>query len=127
MREILFRAKRTDNGMWVEGLYIETPLTAEVITPIEDGHYFLTGNKRHCISHDGCVHEIHRESLGAFTGLTDKSGRKAFEGDKFWDDNHEKAFTIEWDDKLAAWMANYDSEEQELLANIWNKCTIALN
>lgn len=80
-REILFRAKRVDNNEWVEGYYFETPLTDESTGshPV-DGWFFLTGRHRHCIAKNGCVYEVIRESVGQYTGLTDKNGVKIFEG-----------------------------------------------
>ena len=66
MREILFKAKRIDNGEWVEGNYVKK--------------YDLLG-KRHLILYVDnyvrwkCV-EIDPKTLCQFTGLCDKNGKK---------------------------------------------------
>lgn len=72
-REILFKAKRIDNGEWVEGqyAYITNPL-AEDGKPIK--HLICNGTN---IFND----LIDPDTLCQYTGLTDKNGKKIWEND----------------------------------------------
>ena len=75
MREVLFRGKSKHTGEWVTGAYVSKNwylnkgvVEESNIISYEDG--------------DECLwHLIIPESISEFTGLTDKNGKKIFEGD----------------------------------------------
>ncbi len=69
MREILFKAKRVENGEWVEGYVIR-----------KYGLYFIYDivNSESCRQNN---YEIDPETLCQFTELYDKNGKRIWEND----------------------------------------------
>lgn len=130
MRDILFRAKRTDNGEWVYGYYIKT-------------HDYLDNREIHLIvgidstsfptNEVTDVNEVNLETLGQYTGLTDKNGVKIFKGDIVKLEGDGKytgtdiytveyelgAFYLCYDNRLARFLRHYN-DYAEVIGNVYD-------
>lgn len=125
-REILFKAKRLDNGEWVTG------------------YYFKAGEKHMMLcfftNENGLYHnmyEIDPKTLCQYTGLSDKNGKKIWENDIVTEDfgNFKGTvrfgefeaqvlknigFCIEWKDIYYRQDLCYWAEKCEIIGNIFD-------
>ena len=75
-REILFKAKRVDNGEWVEGYLVKCRTSEEEGYAIKDTVYHVNDGIINLIP---CV--VEESTICQYTGLTDKNGNKIWEND----------------------------------------------
>ena len=90
MREILFRGKRVEDGKWIYGylsfFYIDNPKKGCMYSPKEVRRF-----------------DVMSETVGQYTGLTDKNGTKIFEGDILHAAQGD--FVVRWSESICSFVA----------------------
>ena len=109
MREILFRGKRLDHGVWEEGYYSPMDLPSYDAEPVDVPCIIRKKDLLWC--------KVDPATVGQYTGRTDKNGKKIFEGDIIkaeWGYQGE----VEFDSFIYAMMESTIDDNVEVIGNI---------
>ena len=128
MREILFRGiAKTDGQRWKRGQWVSGDLVR-----LQDGN----DGKPHIYGYG----EVFPETVGQYTGICDKNGRKIFEGDiiVIRDGGIVRNYVVEYEEGTTAYYANdcdkkvigfkrlvdENSDEYEVIGNIYDNSNL---
>lgn len=124
MREILFRAKRIDNGEWVEGYYLKTTLGKD----IEPSDVIFVPFKINRSGQWGWI-KVLPETLCQFTGMVDKNGRRIWENDIVKHEISDTIGTVKWcEEDYVGWCVDdVMIDEQQFTGEMWSECVVIGN
>ena len=128
-REIIFKAKRLDNGEWVEGYYLNI---AKINHFICTGKIKLDGALKGIIAPE--MYVIDPDTLCQHTGLTDRNGKRIWENDIVELPDENVYFKCEWEKDTARFVLNgdrftvdfddYREYEVEVIGNIFDNAEL---
>lgn len=113
MREILFKAKRLDNGEWVCGFLV--PMWGQM----------------HIIDRDfeNTAYPIDDPTICQYTGLTDKNGKRIWENDIVKHEVSDTIGIVKWyqEDYVGWCVDDIVIDEQQFTDEMWNECEVIGN
>lgn len=130
MSEFLSRGKLKNNGEWIKGIYF--PDCKSIISYLEIGSVDISVDLMNC---KAVIHKVNPKTVGRYTGLIDKNGKMAFEGDICRFTNYSTSFpctyigTIKYSKNIIAIfesgkyctdLCKWESDDFEVIGNIYD-------
>lgn len=102
MRKILFRGKRQDNGAW------ETGSLVIVRMGCHDAQYYIADKMT------GYHTPVDPSTVGQYTGLKDKNGKRIFEGDICRNTKTGEIVSVQWHGTMAGFVWSKQKDKSYL-------------
>lgn len=97
------KAKRIDNGEWVEGYVVNTPMNNCVI--ILEETVLFEDYEHPCLRiNNGDWFQVHPSTVCLWTGKTDKNGVKIWDGDRVKSRHNGHIQVVQWQEDIASFM-----------------------